>query len=106
MLISMILYGAAAIAMAVALFATKASFVIAPKSLTIAAAIGIASVIGTIFALKSVNLAPNPGYSAAIYSANFVLLTLISVLVFKSALTLQKFLGVVAVFVGLLLLSI
>ena len=88
------------------LLAPKMQFSISTKSIIIAVIIGISSVVATVFALKSVELAPNPGYSGAIYSANFVLVTLISVLVFGSSLSVVKLIGVVAVFVGLVLLSL
>ncbi len=60
----------------------------------------------TVFALKSIKIAPNPGYSVAIYSANFVLLAVISVLVFKSELNLIKFIGIMSILVGIVLLSV
>ncbi len=105
LMISLILYGTAAISMLV-LLAPKMQFALSTKAIIIAAIIGISSVVATVFALKSIALAPNPGYSGAIYSANFVLVTLISVLVFGSSLSLVKFIGVAAVFIGLVLLSL
>jgi|SRR3989344_6214270 len=102
---SMIVYGAAAIVMLV-LALQKMDFSINAKSALIAALAGFASVTGTIFALKSMQLAPNPGYSTAIFSANFVLLTIVSIFFFGSELTLIKGLGLLATLIGLVLLSI
>lgn len=105
LLVSMILYGAAAISMFLLLI-TKMDFSISTRSLIIAILIGICSVTATVFGIKSIKLSPNPGYSAAIYSANFVLLTIASVFVFDASLTITKFLGVLATLLGLILLSI
>ncbi len=105
LLISMILYGTAGIVMFIIL-ASKMDFSIPIRSVIISILIGICSVIATVFALKSIKLSPNPGYSSAIYSANFVLLTIVSFFVFGSSLTLTKFLGVLATLFGLILLSI
>jgi hypothetical protein len=105
LLISLVLYGAATIAM-LAIVAPKMDFSLSGRSVFIAILIGIFSVIATIFALKSISLSPNPGYSVAIYSANFVLLSLVSVFAFHSSLTFAKFMGILAVIIGLILLSI
>lgn len=104
-LISLFLYGAAAATMFLIL-APKMDFSINTRSIIIAVLIGICSVTATVFALKSIKLAPNPGYSVAVYSANFLLLTIVSVFVFGSSLTTIKFLGVLATLIGLILLSI
>lgn len=87
--VSLILYAAAAFLM-LAILARGAEFKITPRSTVIAALIGLFSAVGTVFAIKSINLAPNPGYSAAIYSANFVLVTAASILAFGSPLTAKK----------------
>lgn len=105
LMVSMVLYGSAALSMFLLLL-NKMNFSITTRSLIIAILIGISSVIATVFGLKSIKLSPNPGYSAAIYSANFVLLTIVSVFVFGSSLTVTKFLGVLATLLGLILLSI
>lgn len=105
--VSLILYASAAAAMlAVILPSSDISMTISRKSAMIAAFIGLSSVAGTIFALKSVEIAPNPGYSVAIYSAGFVLVTIASVFAFGSELTLTKFAGVIAIFAGLVLLAL
>ncbi len=103
-MISLILYGVAAVSMFLIL-APKMEFTVTMHSFTIAALIGVCSGMSTVFAIKSINLAPNPGYSVAIYSANFVLLSIVSIFVFNSPLTATKFLGVLATLIGLILLS-
>lgn len=105
LVVALILYAAAAISMLVILL-PKMDFAIGGRSIAIAALIGIASVVGTVFAIKSINLAPNPGYSTAIFSANFVLLTIVSVWAFGSSLSLVQGAGVALTFVGLLLISL
>ena len=104
-LVSLILYFAAGIAMLVVLL-PKFQFSIPIKSIAIATVMGLFSVTATIFALKAMKTSPNPGYVSAIFSAKFVVLSIISVFIFYTALSLKGILGVIAVFVGLLLLSI
>ena len=104
-MVAMILYATAAVTMLI-LLAVKGDFAIDMKHAGLAAAMGLFSVIGLVFSLKSVELAPNPGYAAAIFSSNFVLLALVSIWAFGSELTLQKAVGVLATFVGLVLLSL
>ena len=103
--VSLILYAAAAISMLVILM-PKMNFSISTRAIIIAILIGICSVTATVFAIKSINLSPNPGYISAIYSANFVLLAIVSIFVFKSSLTYTKVLGILATFAGLILLCI
>lgn len=98
-------YVFAVIIMFFVLLSTK-HFFLDFKSLLIAAIIAVGSVAGTIFMIKSVGLAPNPGYGLAIASANVVVIALISPIVFHSSLTLPKILGVFLTFLGVILLSI
>lgn len=104
-LVSLILYFSAGIVMLIVLL-QKFEFSIAPKSIAISAVMGLFSVGATVFALKAMKMTSNPGYVAAIFSANFVVLSIISVFIFGSSLSLKGIAGVIAVFVGLLLLSI
>lgn len=104
-LVSLILYGAAAASMFLILL-PKMEFTISPRSIIIAILIGLSSVTATVFALKSIKIAPNPGYTVAIYSASSVLVTIASVFLFGASLTPAKLLGVLATFLGLILLSV
>ncbi len=72
----------------------------------IASIAGFCSGIGTVFAMKSIRKAPNPGYSIAIYSSNYVLLTIVAIFIFGSSLSVLKISGVIATLIGLVLLSI
>lgn len=105
LVVSFVLYGAGAICM-LGILAFKPEFSLSPRSIIIAVAIGIASAVATTLGIKSIHLAPNPGYSVAIYSSSFVFLTIISVFAFGSPLTFKKFLGILAVLFGLILLSV
>jgi len=106
-LVSLVLYSSAATAMAVILVPKgKAAFFMPLKPLAVSAAIGVFSVVATVYAVKSVKLSPNPGYSAAIYSANFVLVAIASFVLFGSELSLKKIIGIFATLAGLVLLSI
>ncbi len=104
LLVSLILYGAAALVMLLILVQKK-EFAISTKGIIIAILIGLSSVTGTIFALKSIKIAPNPGYSSAIYQSGFVLITILSIFLFGSSLTLKKFIGILTTLLGLILLS-
>ncbi len=105
--VSLILYSSAVVAiLAVILHSSDISMAISRKSAIIAAFIGLSSVGATIFALKSVEIAPNPGYSVAIYSAGFVFVVIASVFAFGSEFTMMKFAGVLAVFAGMVLLAL
>lgn len=103
--ISLILYFSATIAM-LFMALQKAQFSAPPKSIAISAAMGLCSVGATVFALKAMKIAPNPGYVTAIFSANFVVLTIISVIFLGAAIDLKGIIGTIAIFAGLALLSI
>ena len=104
-LVSLVLYFVAGISMFVVLL-QKFEFSIAPKSIMIAALMGLFSLGATVFALKAMKTTSNPGYVVAIFSANFVVLSIISVFIFGSSLSLKGLIGVIAIFIGLMLLSI
>ena len=105
--VSLILYSSAVVAMlAIILPSSDISMAISRKSAIIAAFIGLSSVGATIFALKSVEIAPNPGYSVAIYSAGFVFVVIASVFAFGSEFTMTKFAGVLTVLAGMILLAL
>ncbi len=104
-IVSLILYFSATVAM-LFMALQKAQFSAAPKSIAIAAAMGLFSVGATVFALKAMKLAPNPGYVVTIFSANFVVLTIISVIFLGAAFDWKGIVGTLAIFAGLALLSI
>lgn len=103
--VSLILYSSATVAM-LFMALEKAQFSAAPKSIAISAAMGLFSVGATVFALKAMKIAPNPGYVATIFSANFVVLTIISVIFLGTALDWKGIVGTLLIFAGLALLSI
>lgn len=105
LIVSLFLYGAATVAALLALIPIK-TFTMVPRSIVLAIIIGICSMLGTIFGLKSIRLSPNPGYSVAIFSSGFVFITLVSVVFFGSSLSASKVTGIIATFIGLVLLSI
>ena len=55
---------------------------------------------------KSLSLAPNPGYSLAIISADVVLVAVASVFIFKSEFTLIKAIGTGLAVLGIILLGL
>lgn len=106
-LMSVVLYAVAAVAAGcVIVFGSQGLARPSLRSIVIAGLIGLASLTGTIFSLRSIATAPNPGYTIAIYSAFFVPVAIASYFVFGSSLGWQQFLGIVAVLIGLVLLSL
>ena len=63
------------------------------------------SLLGNYFYFRAINLAPNPGYAAAVSSLNVVVVTVLSLFLFKSELTPIKGLGVALAAVSVFLLS-
>lgn len=63
---------------------------------------------GTTYLLfyKSISLAPNPGYSIAIFSLNVIIITLISNIILDTSLNLTKLLGIVIATLGTILLTL
>lgn len=101
-----ILYVFDLIIITVFVFSQHYKFDVDLKQIIITAVIALASITGTVFALKAINLAPNPGYSVAIFSSNFLLITIASIFIFGSELNIVKVLGMIATLIGLVLLSI
>lgn len=69
-------------------------------------AAAVLSVVGNIYAFKSIFTAPNPGYYNAIQASSILIVILASVLLFKSEFTLIKGLGSVLVIMGVALLAL
>ena len=105
LVVTLVFYATATLALLLFLAARK-EFSISTRGVALSMVIGIFSIVATVFFVKSISIAPNPGYTAALSSANFVLLAIVSVFVFRSPLTPLKFLGIVATLIGLILLTI
>ncbi len=71
----------------------------------VAAVLGIFSVLGTLAAIYAVTSAPNPGYVAAIFSTNVVLVTLVSVPLFGTRLSAENAVGVVLAVAAIVLIT-
>jgi len=69
--------------------------------------IGVFSIIGVIVAtLEALDRSVNPGYVGAILSTSAILLTLLSLIFFKSPITLTKTIGIGLALIGAILLGI
>ncbi|GEM_PF-2787973 len=68
--------------------------------------ISVLAIAGNIFLTQSIRSSPNPGYSLAISGLDIVLVTLISITLFKSEFNSLKILGVILAIVSIVLLSI
>jgi uncharacterized membrane protein len=104
-MVTLLVYAAAAVAMFIVLL-PKMEFSIDFRPALIAIILGVLSAFTTVVALKALDIAPNPGYAVSIYSANFVLLAIVSVFAFGSSFNLMKFIGVLLTFAGMIMLSI
>lgn len=67
---------------------------------------GLVGVLGNLFIVQSIKLAPNPGYSLAISGANVLLVTIFSVFLFNSEFSIVKWLGVIMTVAGIFLLNL
>ena len=64
------------------------------------------SYVGNIFHLKSIELAPNPGYPTAILGLQIVIISLISLFLFGSKITLTKGIGIGFAAIAIILLAL
>ena len=88
------------------IFSVKIPFVV-PKSAWIFIVLaGLFALLGNLLMFKSLSLAPNPGYSLAIISADVVLVAVASVFIFKSEFTLIKAIGTGLAVLGIILLGL
>ncbi len=87
---------------------TRQNFLLSlPQLLTVIFAAIFFSYLGNLFSLRSIEYAPNPGYSLVISKSYVVFTTLVSVLFLNAELTPKKALAIVliVVFSGLIMLS-
>ena len=68
--------------------------------------VGTTSMAANISQIKAMDKSPNPGYVMAIFSANAILIMILSLLFFKAPITWLKFAGILIVLVGLFVLLI
>lgn len=61
---------------------------------------------GNLYGAKSLQVAPNPGYTVAILSLQIVLVTIVSVFWFDSTISLSKVVGILFMLIGGLLLAL
>ena len=88
------------------ILATDASFTVSRSLLFLIAFAAVLSYLGNLLYVKSIALAPNPGYSAAIIGMQLVFITLASVFLFGSELSLQKGVGIFFGLLAIVLLSL
>lgn len=74
------------------------------KYAIVAALMGVGSIIGTLAVIKGVEIAPNPGYVMAVFSANAIIVTVLSPFIYGSEISPMNLLGVVIVVFGISLL--
>ena len=58
------------------------------------------------FMVEAIRLSPNPGYPWAIASFNLVIVTIASIFLFSSDFTVNKFIGILIVLLGVVVLSV
>lgn len=61
--------------------------------------------LGNYFLLRSINVAPNPGYSLAVSGVHILLVTILAIFLFKSDYDWTKIVGTVLAMLGIILLG-
>lgn len=84
---------------------TKTSFSVPKASWPIYAGLIFVGVLGNYFSVKAYEVAPNPGYVTAIMACSMVVVTVLSVFLFKSTINPLQWLGVALVLVGVSLIT-
>lgn len=86
--------------------ATDTSAAISKKSFLIVLVAAVFSYFGNLAQIRSMGMAPNPGYSAAVASCQAIFLTILSIFIFGSDFSLLKGLGVALCVIGVSLVSV
>ena len=88
-------------------FQQEVSLVVTPYQLLILTIFAICfSWLGNVASLKSIEMAPNPGYSLVISKSYVVMTTILSVLVFGSEISWQSAIAIVTIVGGMAILSV
>lgn len=66
----------------------------------------ILSYVGNLSQVRSIALAPNPGYAVTVSSSALILFTIVSIFLFGSEFSQIKILGVALCFIGIMLVSL
>lgn len=98
------IYFSAAAATLLVVLATDRSLPSGTTPVT-ASVLGLFSLVATVAAIYAVRSAPNPGYVAAIFSTNVVLVALVSVPLFGSRLEPENVAGIVLAVVAIFLIT-
>jgi len=87
-------------------FSNRASFQLTQLQIIFLIAAGIAGVVGNLFLVESLRVAPNPGYTSAVVAGNVILVSIAAVFIFQSELSLVKGAGIVLAVIGIILLGL
>jgi len=68
--------------------------------------IGVSAYLGNILQVRSIQLAPNPGYPSAVIGTQIVVVTLLATLWMRRPLAIREFLGIALCMVGLALVVV
>lgn len=90
---------------AVFIYKNKFSLKLSLPLLFILISMAVVASAANVFQVKSINLAPNPGYVSAIGSSAIILVTMASIFLFSSELTLLKTLGILLTVIGVILVG-
>lgn len=82
------------------------SFSVPPKSLLFFLLFMLVAVITNHCSVIALKTAPNPGYVLAVRSFNSVLVSVVAIFLFKSEISVRKFIGIIFSVVGLILLAL
>lgn len=101
---SFFIYLSATLATGAAILLTDRDVTLDPVS-GVAAVLGLCSLVATVAAITAVADAPNPGYVAAIFSTNVVLVALVSVPLFGTRLSPENMAGILLAVAAIYLIT-
>jgi|SRR3989344_1580242 len=105
-ILNLFIFGLVFLGFGIVLVSTKTSIKITFFMLILLIIAAVFSLLGNYFQVKAVNDAPNPGYAITLQSTSLILITILSIFLFKSSFSWVKLVGILVVIFGSYLLSI
>lgn len=105
-ILNLFIFGFVFIGFGIVLVSTKTPVKITFFMLILLIIAAVFSLLGNYFQVKAVSNAPNPGYAITLQSTSLILITILSIFLFKSSFSWVKLVGITVVILGSYLLSI
>ena len=104
-LLNLFIFGLVFLGFGSIVFATKTPIKLSYMMIVLLIVASIFSLIGNYSMVKSYSSAPNPGYATTLVSTQLIIISVLSIIFFKSDFSWTKFLGIVIVLLGSYLVS-